>query len=367
VFVMEKNNVQINIQSLRFLAAHSVVIYHAVPHYIAAGGSDNVLLQWIGLTAYAGVDVFFVISGYIIWVSTSHVSGLKDAGNFLCRRAIRIYSGYWPYLLILSVLFFAYGVTYARQIDVMGSIFLTQPKHEKLLLPVAWSLAYELYFYACFFLLLMFPKSIGRKILYVSLLLSLITMFMLWFIDLAVMRQNFHWALKASRFFLSPYIAEFIAGCLLAIYYEKGGKVNLLLCSIICFLALVSAVLYQLNSGMGAESFLNYPHVRVAFWAPVAILLVVIFSEAERRGKVFFKQSALLLGGASYSLYLAHTIIFDALYLSGLRSAIGDYFHVPLLFIVLAVLLVLVYSVWHYRYIETPLMMISKRMLRRLA
>ena len=357
---------QVNIQLLRFLAAMSVVIYHATPHYLAAGGTDNSVLHFIRLTFYGGVDVFFVISGYIMWVSTRNSSGLQDSAIFLYRRATRIYFGYWPYLLLLLLVLFFYDSGVDNKTDVTGSIFLTQHKHEKLLLPVSWSLTYELYFYVFFALLLLFTKSASGKLLGVILALSIITIFMVWCIDIEVLRKNFRWVLKASRFYLSPYIAEFISGCLLALYCEKRGKINLWLCAAAFSGFVATAVFYQVNKVSGADSLLDYPHARVAFFGPAAILLVAIFSEAERRGFVPFAKASLLLGGASYSLYLSHTILLNLFFLAGLRPVGGEAAYTPAFFFVSAVLLILAYSIWHYRYIESPLMRFSRRIIGKM-
>lgn len=351
---------QVNIQLLRFLAAMSIVIYHAAPHYLAAGGADNDLLQFIRLTFYAGVDVFFVISGYIMWVSTRSASGLQDSVRFLYRRATRIYLGYWPYLLLLSLSLAYFGVSHGKKVDIAGSIFLTQSRHELLLLPVSWSLSYELYFYGFFACLLLLPRNISPAILGACLIASVATLLLVWVFDVSVLREHVRWVLKGSRFYLSPYIAEFFSGCLLALYCERNGKINFWLCGILFSAAVGAAVFYQLNSAAGADSLLDFPHARVAFFGPAAIFLVAMFSEAEKRGFVPFRNVSLLLGGASYSLYLSHTILLDVLYYAGLRPAGSDSVYLPLLFAVSAVALILAYSVFHYRYIESPLMKFSR-------
>src|SRR6185312_17252852 len=72
----------VSIQALRGLAAVSVVVYHAFQWL------DDPF--WIGA---AGVDVFFVISGYIIW--TVGTGAEASPGRFFWRRLTRVAPAYW--------------------------------------------------------------------------------------------------------------------------------------------------------------------------------------------------------------------------------------------------------------------------------
>src|SRR5262245_4291829 len=83
-----------NIQALRMIA--SLIVVHA--HVAAASGLD---LAWHG--GATGVDLFFVISGFIIAYVTS-----IEPGQFMTRRLIRIVPIYWSttialYLLVLAL------------------------------------------------------------------------------------------------------------------------------------------------------------------------------------------------------------------------------------------------------------------------
>lgn len=72
----------------------------------------------------AGVDVFFVISGYIIWHATRGRQGPADAAAFLVTRPARVYLGYWPWLVIAVLLaHLVDGADFAR-FNLQGSLFL---------------------------------------------------------------------------------------------------------------------------------------------------------------------------------------------------------------------------------------------------
>ncbi|NQZ78739.1 MAG: acyltransferase family protein [Ekhidna sp.] len=99
----------LNIQLLRALAALAVVLYHIAPYYLPPAGDGGWLLVFFRQFGYAGVDVFFVISGYVIWL-TSRKDNAPGAGHFLFKRLARIYLGYWPYLLITAGIMGYFGI-----------------------------------------------------------------------------------------------------------------------------------------------------------------------------------------------------------------------------------------------------------------
>ena len=98
----------VNLQALRFLAALPVLVYHIAPHVWASGVTRGGLLEHMHLVGFGGVDVFFVISGFIMWHTTPGDHGPADAWRFLRRRIARIYSGYWPFLLLAALIWYLY-------------------------------------------------------------------------------------------------------------------------------------------------------------------------------------------------------------------------------------------------------------------
>ena len=80
----------INIQFLRFAAALAVVVYHAGKHVAATGADPGWLFRAGEAVGFAGVDVFFVISGFIMFHTTRESAGAAAAAEFLKRRVARI-------------------------------------------------------------------------------------------------------------------------------------------------------------------------------------------------------------------------------------------------------------------------------------
>lgn len=141
-----------NIQVLRFVAATGVVVAHAVDLAGTRLGLDTVLaggtLEDFGA---AGVDLFFVISGFIIAVTTKGQAGIAAAGDFLWRRFRRVAPIYW--LLSLPILVgMIRGGTLTGEVAVATFLFwpfsgleMTFPA-----LGPGWTLCFEMLFYAGF-------------------------------------------------------------------------------------------------------------------------------------------------------------------------------------------------------------------------
>lgn len=351
----------LNIQTLRFIAAFAVVLFHTAPHYYEVGGGTNGnLFSFFEKFGYAGVDVFFVISGFIIWVSTKQYHGIMGMIDFAYRRATRIYLGYWPFYLIMAALLYLESPTQFKEINWIGSFFLTLPLSEQLLLKISWTLRYELYFYLCFLLLIAFPR---KKIIFVlGFAFAIIICLQLWAIFIGRIYQeiNFPSASSIYTFYFSPYCLEFITGCFIGYFFENRRINRLIFCFFGALLFGWSAIWYQDNwiSGMLAQGY--YMPQRVFLFGTASALLLSGLVEMEKRGKILMPKFGSVLGGASYSIYLSHTIILVAIYYLGLRTAIKEHAGEKMIWMVLIVALILMYSVGHYLLIEKPLMAFAR-------
>ncbi len=135
-----------SIQALRAIAATSVILVH---------------IPFIGKGAF-GVDIFFVISGFII----CYISSL-NSDDFLLKRVFRIVPLYWlgtfgVFLLALVVPAWLNATT-ANLTDLAKSLFLIPYKREDggtfPMLFLGWTLEYEMFFYFAFGLALVFFKK----------------------------------------------------------------------------------------------------------------------------------------------------------------------------------------------------------------
>ena len=145
----------IGIQILRGIAATLVVFHHSLEESLAI--STTVAPEWLIRFGACGVDIFFVISGFIIYsVTYGRAAQIPERPSpFLLKRLTRIFPLYWIFLLATLALWSTGYFYRSLRIDapILGSsIFLLPSKAP--IVGVAWTLVYEMYFYYLFFITL---------------------------------------------------------------------------------------------------------------------------------------------------------------------------------------------------------------------
>lgn len=141
------------IQALRGLAAVLVVVTHSSRALTSEQGRE---MFWNYFVHGAlGVDLFFIISGFIMVLTTQHCDGTRRyVADFLIKRFSRI----WPLLFVVSMTYIAiewlrHGSVAAEYLGHIMSQLVFRPVHPKpeyfFLMPidVAWTLCFEAYFY----------------------------------------------------------------------------------------------------------------------------------------------------------------------------------------------------------------------------
>jgi len=358
------NNKIINVQFLRAFAASLVVFYHTAPHYFVAGGdTSGNIFSFMSQVGYAGVDIFFVISGYIMWYTTHHTRGTKVALEFIYARFTRIYPLYWSFFFLLIIMYW-----YKQKlttVDVIGSFFLTASM-PNFILSVAWTLQYELYFYLFFSLLLFVAKKYRIKIIIFTLFIIFIIQFYAIFHLNIYAKNNFHIVSPLYTFWLSPFIVEFFLGIFVAYYFEHTRVKYIFLLIISIFFLIGSALYYQefMINGTLAEGY--YMPQRVLFFGATSMLLLALMIELSQRNINILPKISKYLGDASYSLYLSHTILLLIAYSLGIPHAIkhfGDYQELLMLLLIVGIIF---YSLLHYKFIESPLLKLSKKVRNKL-
>ncbi|MBJ7551489.1 acyltransferase family protein [Marinomonas ostreistagni] len=152
-----------SIHILRGLCAWMVVVHHFCYSYF--DGISNPLpdsIQTLSFILGIGVDVFFVISGYVMsLLLEKHSQSPIPASQFLKRRLLRIIPGWWFYLglfalLSLTIEGLPYTIEWSWQTLLQSALLLP---HSNLngsgfypILYVGWSLTFELFFYGLIFL-----------------------------------------------------------------------------------------------------------------------------------------------------------------------------------------------------------------------
>jgi len=324
-----------NIQMLRAIAAILVLLHHAYPHYQAMGGKIA-LIGSISGWGFAGVDIFFVISGFIMAYTTFNKQrGIRNAGTFIKHRLFRIYLGYWPFFFVMLAALYVTDPMKLHSLDIAGSFFLTNADMFQLVLPVSWSLSYELYFY----LLFLFTFFFSVKQLYRLIPLFVIILFLL--VIAAFKIDGF-----SNNFFYSPFLLEFFSGVLLYMY--RGLLVKrwgIPLSIVMILLAYGLGVGYETKNGL-------YRVLTFGTGAFFVMLLALILEQEKLYRTGTFLES---LGNASYTLYLSHLILLQLFYVVGLRGVFtGSGTLMPLAGLISMLLLSVVFSLFYYRLVERP-------------
>lgn len=353
----------INIQFLRFAAAMLVVMYHSSAHLRSTGFDQGYFFSMSEAIGFAGVDIFFVISGFIMAWTTTNDAGRTDSVSFLKRRLARIYSGYWPFFLIAIAVFAWANPDFFQRSDLLRS-FVLWPTNT-LLLAVSWTLIFELYFYFCYTLLI--ALSLHRR---QWVLLTIFIGVGAWSIYSEFIRQayapgNLEFMHLAEYYMASPYMAEFIGGALAAgwLLNRPGGA---------GWAWLISGIGLFLAGAWWNTQFFD-GHIEQGYWVFYRVLVFGIPSvmilvglvRLENQGRTAPLKFSLLAGGASYAIYLSHTLVLTVTQKLGFNQWIGA--TTPTVarigFIVLAGI-ILAYSIIHYRWAERLLHRLFLRVLQ---
>lgn len=289
-----------SIQALRAVAALMVVVFHLASPARGIVYPD-LDLRW----GAAGVDIFFVISGFIIYVSQAQAA--PDPAGFLKHRLIRVAPLYWLTTLALIGLHVTLGMHPDLVLSpghvVQSLVFIPHfdPGEPSLIQPVlvqGWTLNYEFAFYGLFALALWLAPS--RRILFVSGVLLAAVTAGLWLRPEGAL----------ARTFTDARLLEFVFGMLLgALARRDGAAMPVALGGLVP----VGLVLLAVNPALtgGAEWV----------WIPLAALIVAGAVALDLSGRLAPPRWLLVLGDASYSIYLSHTIV-QAFYRGAWRSLV---------------------------------------------
>jgi peptidoglycan/LPS O-acetylase OafA/YrhL len=342
----------VSLQALRGLAALGVVLFHLLP--FEAKYLPGAAIVPTGFSVgRAGVDLFFVLSGFLAVWTTLGPGGGQAAQTFLLRRVTRIYPVYWLYCIpLLLAALVAHGA--AGGPDIPASLLLV-PNAAPPLLLVAWTLEFEVYFYLVFALLIW--VRLGRAHRSLALLA--------WGVAVvagrAILAPARDQAVLDAIF--SPLVMEFLAGCAAAYLCAAGiPRAVTAVAGVVGCIMLVLALVW-------AETLFGLPWLRVAiFGTGAGLLLIGCFGEDLVIRRVL-PRVIVRIGDASYSLYLSHLFTIGivghvvaklAPYAGMLATPAG---HVAVL--CGSVLAALVVAEASYRWIERPMLRVTRHLIRR--
>lgn len=362
-----------SVQALRGLAAVLVLMLHCAAVQTAGLSSANsaelAYLKGPWSQGYAGVDLFFVISGFImVYVTYNRDRTLGNIGRFLYSRASRIYPLWWIYAGIMASYFLiTYGQAAAPDVVVSPEDMPAYAVKSMLLLPqaaypvlgVGWTLIHEMYFYVIFALILLFSRKFTPIALCVWGALVLMAMALL---------ETPVYAINMGALITSPLTLEFIAGGLAGWLVVTRRYFQPKLIAAIGVLTTLAALCIGLVEVSG-KLVLN----RVWLYTLPFAALIYGLSVLEHQNKLQVPKWCVRLGDWSYSLYLSHMLVLLTLRRIFMRA--GD--RLPealqyqsegyldnLFFAVVAFVAAIVFSGISHRLIETPLLKVFRSVLQ---
>jgi exopolysaccharide production protein ExoZ len=272
----------LSIQYLRGVAAVGVLIFHAADRTGSSFGLGG-----------AGVDVFFVISGFIMW--TIGARRPLTPGAFLIRRVIRIVPLYWSvtlalagtWLLLPSLLpnlsptpsHVLLSLFFIPHVDPAGTV-------APLLVP-GWTLNYEAFFYLLFATTLLAPLHRRLWLLTGAL------------VALAMVGLVLNPTEPVLAMVTDPLLLEFAAGAWIAKAALEGRTAGPVAAASLLFIGLALLI-------AGEVSGIELAGWRVIWWGVPAAFLIAGAIGLEAAGRIPKLRLPKLIGDASYSIYLVH-------------------------------------------------------------
>ena len=280
-----------SIQHLRALAALGVVVFHALglmePYF-------GIQIAHKSLGA-AGVDLFFIISGFIMWVTA--IARDESPARFAWRRVVRIVPLYWLVTtFVLAVVTLKPSLMNSASRDPLhfvASYFFVAWPHPTVagrywppVIP-GWTLNYEMFFYLVVALSLFLPRL--RRIPFILLVLA----------GLPLIGSLWHQT-GAAAFYTNPILLEFLYGVGLGFLFTngrgQGQRVSIAL--------MVAGALLFFTAGLRGDEA-----NRALWWALPLVLLVQGALHAPALAQGAPRAFSRLVGDASYSLYLTQFIV----------------------------------------------------------
>jgi exopolysaccharide production protein ExoZ len=333
----------LSIQYLRAIAALSVLVTHALQWPLPE------MNMYLLKTGRLGVEVFFVISGFII--TTIAGDGPFHPRVFLERRAHRIIPTYWAATLLTAALAIALPNQFRTTVPTLegllkSMLFIPSLEPKAPLLLLGWTLNFEVFFYLMF-ASLFFLRSGARTVVLLVCFALLVSI------------GQFGTGLTyVEAIYTSPSLIGFCLGTILAQAYRLGWITRLseylrwpVVAAPFCLLLAFYVIDWD-----SADSIALWKHLLMSFCALSIGLLAL---HCETKNQVADLGWLQYLGDASYSFYLFHIFAVAGIWAIGKRMFEVQH---PLIYAMgttTAILAGLVLGLLCHHFIERPLLAVG--------
>ena len=288
------------IDALRGAAACGVVAYHCGRHIEkATGDAFYAALTHFG---HVGVDLFFVLSGFIILhVHRSDLGRPPGLRAFFVKRATRVLPMYWIALICTALMA---GLGSRQWPDAAHGLqgLTLHPTRLEPVLGVSWTLTHEWLFYAAFGLAI-WNRAAGLVVMAI------------WAAAILLHAAGVFGVLAWPDAVLRPYNLEFLFGMATALWFRRQPLARPLRWMALgaTLVALgASAELWGVLNGHGLLARLVY--------GPASVLLVMGAASAGPVSRLRPPRWMLVLGSASYSIYLFQFVFIGVMWQLLLRT-----------------------------------------------
>lgn len=333
------------LQILRFVASMMVLISH-VQHE----ATEQRFLDLANYTPFnpvywgAGVDVFFVISGFIMYHLCREQFGMDGAPrNFIVRRLVRIVPPYWgtTVCMLLAIWLFAGHISHAA-IDpwhVLGSFFFFPVENPYgqfyPIMILGWTLQFEVLFYVIFCIGLYFSRKVG-----LSIIVGAVTL-------LGLSPLVIHFQSGPMAFWSNSIVLEFVFGIALAELRARGFRLS---AAKGWAVFAVGCMLLSLAHFSGLQFQYGLRGLWVGLPALVMCAGPALIAQRDHATQSMLKRALVFGGDASFALYLSHPFSINLVAIAASRLGIQN----PWTYVALASAVALVGAALVYEFVERP-------------
>lgn len=313
----------VGIHSYRGLAALLVVCHHAY-RSLYQHWQTNPFSEWF-IGGAAGVQFFFVLSGFIIYyIHHKDIPSKANLSLFLRKRLVRIYPVYWAVLLpVLTLLFIqkSFVAEIPRNFSTVVVNFLLIPPEGPRAIAVSWTLSHEILFYGFFLIAFYLLRRLHLSLVIWSLTIlaygiaqrldwlpwassASLTHWLDFFFDI----NNLFFALGVWTFCLYHRLAKRGSSSTTASNAQSPGSHILPISCLVAGIATFVGIL----AWQAAQGFVRDYH-GFLFWSEriglaIASCLLLLGEPITSKLRLAKTRTIKILGDASYSIYLVHGI-----------------------------------------------------------
>jgi exopolysaccharide production protein ExoZ len=314
-----------SLQLLRAAAALLVLLYHLVTigafGWMTPDGAPLLPLGYFAAIGFAGVDLFFVISGVVMVLTCYDRCGGRGAAvDFLLRRALRVYPLYWiATAAVLAICWFAPGLAAREKFDAtaIAKSLALWPQSTFPVVAVGWTLVCEMYFYVVFAVMMTLPRRF-LPLLLASWAVATLALAAAW--DIACLPLTGH-----DRLLIpppaSPLALEFIAGCAIG---WASRRTTLRGSSVALAFGLVMLLVVGGAVGLASPAAAQFGASRPLVYGIAAVAIVYGLVARDLAGRIPAPRWLVFWGDASYSAYLTHVYVLAAVAAASARWSLSS-------------------------------------------